>query len=290
VPKQRVNKRDIVEQIQKLGVSKGDLIFLVADLTIVGYFNESKEQTYQDWTDILLEVIGPKGTLVIPAYTKSFFSWAKNKQIIFTKGTEPDAGALSYAFYKFTKFKRSAHPTNSCFAIGPMANTILDNHDHNSDTYAPYHKIIEHGGKNLMLGAFYDKRLSPMAFHAAQETLGITKKNWCSGFLQTYYLEKNKLQLFTRYGVGGCTAGGYKALGHHIIEDAIIFGKVGRGLSACVDTKKSYEIYMDLFKSNKDLVRCDNKLCPDCYGSPFYQNPIFWLRKIIEKFKENIGH
>ena len=42
-------------------------------------------------------------------------------------------------------------------------------------SYTPFKRIIELGGKNLMLGTINDDN-APMVMHYCQEQLGITKK------------------------------------------------------------------------------------------------------------------
>jgi DNA helicase TIP49 (TBP-interacting protein) len=43
-----LSKEEIFEQILKLGVKKGDLIFIAADLRRVGYFNKTRAETEED--------------------------------------------------------------------------------------------------------------------------------------------------------------------------------------------------------------------------------------------------
>lgn len=132
-----------------------------------------------------------------------------------------------------------------------------------------------------MLGAFSDYRLAPMAMHGAQEALGTTSRHWAAGLIQTYYRDSDgRLALFTRRDVGGCTAGGYKAIGHHVIEGAIDFGVVGRSLSAYIDCRRSYDIYKKILILSPNFLQCDNTNCPTCYGSPMVRHPLFWTRKL----------
>jgi hypothetical protein len=140
------------------------------------------------------------------------------------------------------------------------------------------------GGKNLMLGAVSDEKLAPMAIHAAQEYLGITRRNWQSGLVQSFYFSKeNEKKLFTRYDIGGCTSFGYKTIGHHLIARAISIGKVGRGWAAYIDCKKSFELICQIYSRQPSLLRCDDSLCRDCFGSPPLHHPLFWGRQLISK-------
>lgn len=284
----RIKKETIVNNLIGLGLKKRDTLFIAADLLRVGYFSGGRDKTMNDWIDILLSIVGAEGTLVIPAYTQSFFRFFKNRNIVFSVDCTSTSGALSAAFQKYPGVARSKHPTNSCFAIGKNAEYILDGHDEHASSYLPYRKVVDCNGKNLMIGAFSDDRLSPMAMHCAQETLGLTKKHYLAGKLQSYFVTSSgDLGLFTRLDAGGCTAGGYKTYGHHILSDAISFGFVGNGMSALIDCKKSLEIFLDILTNNPDLVKCDNKRCASCYGSPILWHPLFWLKKITYMIKRS---
>ena len=188
---------------------------------------------------------------------------------------------MSQAFLGYPSVKRSLHPTNSCLAVGPLADFILNGHDEKSSSYLPYLRIIEVGGKNLMLGCLHDSAQSPMALHAAQEHLGITKGNWQSGTMQSYYYNnRGSLDIFTRQDYGGCTSYGFKTMWHHVVKKAVIFGNIGLGLSAYIDCKKSFDIFIDLYKHDLLTLKCNNLKCPDCWGSPIYKNPLFWLKLV----------
>jgi aminoglycoside 3-N-acetyltransferase len=275
----RIEKKRLVSDLIALGVKSGDVVFICADLFNVGYFSQDRVSTLEDWIEILLSVVGDSGTIVIPAYTRTFFRFKKNRDIVFCESTPPTSGALSMAFYNFRGVVRSRHPTNSCFAIGKHASEILKDHDEHSTSYLPYERLVDLGGKNLMIGSLADKRLAPMTIHLAQERLGLTRKNWAAGLLQCYYLNKSgETVLFTRRDVGGCTAGGYKSLGHHIISDAISIGKIGNAWSGYIDCRKSYEIMFNLLRENPKVLSCDDEYCPHCRGSPMIFHPVFWAR------------
>jgi aminoglycoside N3'-acetyltransferase len=280
----KITRITLVDELKSLGVDAGDTVFIAADLLKVGYFVGNREKTLSAWVEILLEVVGSEGTLVIPAYTDTFWRFKKQKNIVFSSNSRSISGALSLAFQNYPEVQRSRHPTNSCFAIGPDAKHILGEHDTNSSTYFPYHRVIELGGKNLMIGTFADDRLAPMTMHAAQEVLGETERNWASGLLQSFYIGPcGEVELFTKRGVGGCTSGGYKALGHHFNKASITVGRVGRSTSALIDCKKSLDIFIDILKTEPELIRCNNSNCPDCYGSPIINHPFFWFKQIARK-------
>lgn len=269
--KKKLSKKSLVLELRGLGIDDGDILFLSADLMRVGYFNKNSENTLRDWVGILLEVVGNEGTLIIPSNTNTFSRFNKNKDIVFTSDTPPNCGSLSMAFFRYAECLRSAHPTNSCLGIGPKARYILDGHDELSLSYSIYGRIIELGGKNLMLGTVEDRKNSPMPFHYCQELLGHTRKHPLVNLQQTYFIDslKNR-KLYTRKDVGGCTAGAINTFGEHIAKKAIKFGTVGKSLSAIVDTARSKELLMDIFKERPYLIKCSNKKCLSCYGRYIY--------------------
>jgi len=267
----KITKESIIESLIDLGVKSGDILFLSADLMRIGYFNKDIDSTLKDWVEILQTVVGDEGTLIIPANTDSFSRFNKNNDIVFRRDSAPNSGSLSMAFYRYANVIRSTHPTNSCFGIGPKAQYILDGHDENSLSYSIYGKIIELGGKNLMLGTVEDNRNSPMPFHFCQEVLGHTRSHPLVNLQQAYFInsEDSKI-LFTKKDVGGCTGGAINTFGEHIAQKAIKFGPIGKSLSALVDTKKSSVVLMKIFNERAYLIRCNNNNCISCYGRYVY--------------------
>lgn len=282
-----LNIDTLIHQLSKLGVKTGDIIFVASDLMKLGYFNKNRTQTLDDIVGVLISLVGPNGTIIIPSYTNYFFRFHKQSTIVFNQYVSSTSGNLSNHLLNYPGVLRSSHPTNSLLAIGKHAEYILRGHNENSLSYSPYFKIIELGGKNLMLACFDDFQLAPMALHAAQEKLGYTSKNWLSGLIQTYYYnEQGEKLIFTRYDIGGCVAGAHKAIAYHLVQGAINISQTGNSLSALIDTKKSYDIFIDLLKTKPEFIKCDNPLCHDCYGSSIYNPRMFiihWIQFFIRK-------
>lgn len=275
--RENITLESLFDQLYELGVRKGDTLFIAADLMRLNYFNKSRLQTLDDITNMLLSLVGDEGTIVIPSYTQTFYRFKKNPNLIFEKGKNSTSGNLSNHLLNHPNVIRSNHPTNSVLAIGRNADFITRDHDENSSSYLPLLRVIQLEGKNLMLGCFTDFSLAPMALHAAQEKLGYTLKNWRSGLLQTYYHNNdNKRKIFTRYGIGGCSSGAHKALSYHFKAGAIKVMSTGKSLSAIIDTKKSYAIFLNLLNENPEYLRCEDKTCHDCYGSSIY-NPRYYI-------------
>jgi len=86
----------------------------------------------------LMNVIGPTGTVVSLAFTKCFNLAKLDRDYIFDPAKSKSvAGAFSNVILNAPGAVRSRHPTNSFVAIGPEANSVVENHDENSPSYYP---------------------------------------------------------------------------------------------------------------------------------------------------------
>ena len=158
---------------------------------------------------------------------------------------------------------RGRHPTNSCTSLGTRAEEIAAADGPEFPKYNPYAKVVEFGGKNLMLGTV-DERNCPFTFHHVQELLGHTRGHPFSGLLETTYIDRSGVKRntscangrlhrgFTNHGGATCRGGGRIWPGR-------------RSLSAIVDARKSAEVLQDLTQT-PHLVRCDDRSCISCYG------------------------
>jgi aminoglycoside 3-N-acetyltransferase len=288
----KLTKQSITDELDSLGICRGDIVFVSSDLMRVGYFSVSAEKTMRDWLSIFDELLGPEGTIVVPTYSPSVIRFFQRSEFVYTRDTHSDSGSLANAYIGSQKApERSLHPTNSCIALGRFAQDIVTAHTHESTAYFPYGKVIENGGKNLMLGTV-DEKNCPMTFHYAQEVLGHTSTHPLCGLLETNYLDQiGEKRKFIVRELGGCTRGVHKTWGYHLSKNAVRFGMVGRSLSALVDTRKSLDIFLDLLESNPSIIRCDDYYCISCYGR-FRYNGIgvgsFYTRKLIRAARKRI--
>jgi aminoglycoside 3-N-acetyltransferase len=272
----------VLEQLAALGVCKGDVLFVTADLLRVGLFFKNRSETMRAWVDLLTQAVGYEGTVVAAAYTPVFFRLRKDARVLFTLDASTTAGALPTALLSDPRSLRSHHPSNSCVAIGREAEEILRGHDQNSLSYSVLGQIVQRGGKHLMLGTM-DRKNAPLGLHYAQELLGITKTEPTVGMFQTYYLDASgQPQLFTKWDVGGCSRGGYKMLGHLLLEGAMTLGRVGNAQTALIDAQKSTSIAQIALAADRRAFICDDPWCTSCRGRwsvSGLTTPAFYFKK-----------
>ena len=262
-----LKKQDIIAQIRDLGLERGDTVFVSSDLLRVGYFNRDQETTLRDWVEIFDELLGDGGTIVVPTYSPSFFRYFQKYDFVFTADSDSVSGGLARAYINHAPGSiRGRHPTNSCTSRGLHAEAVAASDGPEFSKYNPYAKVIELGGKNLMLGTI-DERNSPFTYHHVQELLGQTRGHPFSGLLETTYLDGSGTpKRYIMRELGGCTAGVHKAWGYHLDGNAVSFGPVGRSLSALVDARKSAEILHRVMVETPKLLKCDDRSCISCYG------------------------
>ena len=122
--------------------------------------------------EILLEIIGDNGTLVMPTYPKlSAYRFLQSGEVFNVRRTPTYTGLLNEYARRHKNAVRSLHPTKSVVAIGPLAETLTNEHHlspYPYDYVSPYYKIINHNFKVIGIGV---KTHFLSAVHAVDDTL-----------------------------------------------------------------------------------------------------------------------
>jgi aminoglycoside N3'-acetyltransferase len=105
---------------------------------------------------ILLETVGPRGTLLFPTYPQgTSIDWLERGETFDVRRTRSYMGALTELARRHSRARRSLHPTKSVCAIGPRAEALTCDH-HRSPyphgTRSPFYRLVEYGGKIVGLG------------------------------------------------------------------------------------------------------------------------------------------
>jgi hypothetical protein len=89
--------------------------------TFAHHFGWPRDEIADRLLDIVLDVIGPERTLLLPSYT---FAYAKNRQYDI-RLTPPETGVLPKTALRRDGFLRTLKPINSYLVFGPRANEVL---------------------------------------------------------------------------------------------------------------------------------------------------------------------
>ena len=154
VPALRVNRDDIVEGLTELGVRPGSLMMVHSSLSAIGDVEGGAETV----VDGLLDVLGPEGTLVVPAFTyPSAVPEVFETDWIFDPVETPSAmGAITNAARNRPEAHRSMHLWHSVTALGPLAEQITSAGGTSAwDAESPMAWVFKNEGWLLMLGVPY---------------------------------------------------------------------------------------------------------------------------------------
>lgn len=134
-----------------LGISIGDTVFIHS---AVGSLNLGFDATRV--IPMLLDIVGPKGTLVFPTYPELTSTEFLIQDETFDINKTPSyMGLLTEWARRHKDAIRSLHPTKSVCAIGYNAKIITANHQDSPYPYdycSPYFKIMDFQGKIVGLG------------------------------------------------------------------------------------------------------------------------------------------
>ena len=144
-----VTKDQIINDLNRIGVEKGDHVAVTLSFKSIGYVTGGPEA----FIDALLETVGSEGTIMMNTYTKSFGVAVIPSDYVYDKATTvPYTGLVPRIIIKRKDVVRSRHPTCSVASIGKMANYLTECHDEKANPFLPYEKLAEIGGKYLAIG------------------------------------------------------------------------------------------------------------------------------------------
>ena len=156
----------IESDLKNLGVRPGGAVLVHSSLSSLGDVRGGAASVIK----ARLAVLGPGGTLVMPAHT-----WECTEQGLRnfdSRKTPSCVGLIAERFRKMPRLRRSLHPTHSVAAIGPPASILTDGHETCSTPCGvgtPYEKLLNMGGQVLFLGVNLD---SNTTFHAIEAIAG----------------------------------------------------------------------------------------------------------------------
>ena len=144
-----VTHNEIIKRLKTLGLTKGDKVMVHSALSSFGTVKGGADTVI----DGLLSIVGSTGTILMPTFENS-------DPIFNVKKSETNLGLIAQTFWRRKNALRSRHPAASVAAIGNDAKYFVENHEnattaHGKDT--PYMKLVEQGGKVLLLGVDLDR-------------------------------------------------------------------------------------------------------------------------------------
>lgn len=150
----RVGRRELAACLRDLGLRDGDLVCVHTAFRSLGYVVGGPITVIR----ALEDVVGSRGTILMPTYSAGglTINWVKSSPVFDVRNTASDLGVLPEVFRVQPGTKRSLHPTHSVSGRGALATEILQDHEKADRPFGhgtPFMRLIERGGKGLILGA-----------------------------------------------------------------------------------------------------------------------------------------
>jgi aminoglycoside 3-N-acetyltransferase len=259
-------RESLRQDLEQLGLQRGDLALVRAD---VGEIGRVKGGTGESLIGALRDAVGPEGTLVALAFTKTTFLGRLRDSDVFDEKTPPTTGALARLFLEQPDAVRSRHPTNSFVALGARAAEVMAGHDERASSFAPMGKLVEHSGKQVLVGC---TRSSPgfTTVHWAQHVLGLDRRSILRGWFGARYEKDGAVHTFRREDIGGCSLGFHKLYAEYEKAGLLRRGLVGKAESMLISAPAAYALEHRILSKDPRAVLCDDPLCAFCRGSWLY--------------------
>ena len=165
-----MKRAQITEALQTLGVQPGHIVFVHSSLRSIGYVEDGADAV----VDAFLDLLGPAGTLVVPAFT---FSHGGKSNPVFDPIQDPsEMGRISEVARTRPGARRSCHLLHSVAALGPHAEDITAVHGPSAwAADGPFWKLYELNAHILMLGVPY---LRCTFFHVIEQLVQVRYRRW----------------------------------------------------------------------------------------------------------------
>lgn len=179
-----MNFSGLVTDLRRLGVRVGDVLLVHASLRSIGHWVCGGAPTV---VRALLEVIGPDGTIIVPAQSPECQDPARWSHMTvapqwlpelrrhlppFDPRTTPATtmGAIAECVRTWPGARRSVHPLTSFAGIGPAAADLLAGHELSCllGEESPLARLEAAAGRALLLGVGYERCTT---FHLAEYRL-----------------------------------------------------------------------------------------------------------------------
>lgn len=165
-----MTRETLATDLRRLGLAPGDVILVHSSLSRLGHVEGGAGAVI----DALLDAVGPGGTVLFPTLTGSDELGPDHPPVVDVRATPCWTGRIPETARQRPDARRSLHPTHSIAAIGAAADRYASGHETGAspcDARSPYHRLIEEGGKILLLGDVTQD--SNTTLHCLEELAGV---------------------------------------------------------------------------------------------------------------------
>ncbi len=156
----------LLQGLRDAGIQSGDTVLVHSSFKAL-----EVDGTPDDVCDVLLDVVGAAGNLILPTHT-----WAtvNARQPVYDVLLSPGCvGIIPERFRRRPDVQRSLHPTHSVAVKGPRASELIEGHHHCVNPCAwesPYGRLVQWDGWIVMLGVTL---ASNTTYHGVETWAGV---------------------------------------------------------------------------------------------------------------------
>jgi aminoglycoside 3-N-acetyltransferase len=265
-------REDLEQHFRDAGLQEDDALILHSSLKSIG-FVEGGAKTV---VDALLDVIGPRGHLLVPTFTYSMPIWKLPPFDVHHSTSR--VGAITEAVRHRPDAVRSFHPTHSVAVIGPDREAIVRNHLHATPLGrdCPFDRMRRYRAKILMLGTRQDTNSSLHLCEVLADLPYLTVAfSEGQDFEFAWFLNENGQVEFTPiYEVPGCSRG------FRVVEEPLRRARVlrdvmiGHAPSQLLDLESLVEATRELLARHPTMLLCRDDSCPICVKRRRFMNKL----------------
>ena len=229
----------LVADLKALGMRQNMIVMVHSSLGRVGWTEGGPRAVIQ----ALLEVLGPEGTLVMPAESPQL-SDPTSLAVFDPKTTPTTMGAIPEAFRSYPGTHRSSHPLVSVSANGRYAQEITATHalEFCEGRGTPFEKLYELDGWTLLLGVGFNRCTS---LHYA-ESLVPNRRTMISRFP---IIENGVRVWIEKLSMGTDNGTHFPIVGQRFVDRGqVSSGKVGSADALFFSTRALVDFAADYFR------------------------------------------
>lgn len=255
-----VNRVQLAADFSSLGLCAGDTVLIHSSMKSLGVVEGGPDAVI----DALLDVIGPRGNLMLPTFN---YSRPLPEPYFDPVETPCRTGIIPETGRKRLDAVRSIHPTHSVAVIGPAAHALTIDHLQTRafGIGSPIDRLAKRGGKILLLGVGH---IANSTIHIAEEYAGIPKVSWYdplpllrlrlgNGEIVTHPLDTSPSCSLAFGGAELCLRR------HGEIQD----GTVASSRTQLMQAEDVIVRVSQLLKEQADVLLCTRPDCKPCRGA-----------------------
>ena len=162
-----LDQAGIVAALRRLGIKPGDTLIVHSSLSRLGFVEGGVDAVVK----ALQEAVGDTGTLGAPTFWMADPNTVEEDTLLDAVQGKSQLGIISERIRQLPGAVRSLHPTHSATFVGPRARELTAEHHQDEPPvgpHSPYRKLVDIGGKVLLLGASLEYLTS---FHTIEDEI-----------------------------------------------------------------------------------------------------------------------